>query len=141
MQKIKGIAASTGIAIAKAYHLSSPDLTFEKRTINNPHAEINRLKKAIKISKEEITKIREKTEQELDQVHAEIFSAHLLVLSDPELFDPIIDNIKTNHLNAEAALDETANMFIKQFKNLDNEYMRERAADIEDVTKRVMRHL
>lgn len=137
----QGIAASSGIAIAKAYHLAVPDLSFEKKKIDNPNTEIERLNKALEISKQELEKIRTHTKNELGDEHAEIFSAHLLVLSDPELINPITDKIKSDNVMAEAALEETANMFIDMFRNMDNEYMRERAADIQDVTKRVMAHL
>lgn len=141
MTKKHGIAASSGIAIAKAYRLATPDLSFEKVTIDNPNAEIERLNKALEISKQELEKIKEHTKREIGEEHAEIFSAHLLVLSDPELINPITNKIKTDNVMAETALGETANMFIDMFKNMDNEYMRERAADIHDVTKRVMAHL
>lgn len=141
MTKKHGIAASSGIAIAKAYRLATPDLSFEKVTIDNPNAEIERLNKALEISKQELEKIKEHTKREIGEEHAEIFSAHLLVLSDPELINPITNKIKTDNVMAETALEETANMFIDMFKNMDNEYMRERAADIHDVTKRVMAHL
>ncbi|MRG84717.1 phosphoenolpyruvate--protein phosphotransferase [Salinibacillus xinjiangensis] len=141
MSHITGIAASNGIAIAKAYLLESPDLTFETKKIENPEEEIQRLESAIEKSKEELEKIKNHTKEKLGDEHAEIFSAHLLVLSDPELIQPMEDKIKNDSVNAEAALDETANMFITMFQNMDNEYMRERAADIQDVTKRVMAHL
>ncbi|GAA0589284.1 phosphoenolpyruvate--protein phosphotransferase [Virgibacillus siamensis] len=138
---IQGIAASNGIAIAKAYLLTAPDLSFEKKTIDNPNTEVERLEKALDVSKDELEKIKAHTKKEIGDEHAEIFSAHLLVLSDPELINPIKEKIKTENVMAEAALDETANMFIDMFKTMDNEYMRERAADIDDVTKRVMAHL
>ncbi|MBM7551327.1 phosphoenolpyruvate--protein phosphotransferase [Thalassobacillus pellis] len=141
MSHIKGIAASSGIAIAKVYRLEAPDLSYEKRTIDVPENEVKRLHEALDISKSELEKIKEHTKKSLGDEHAEIFSAHLLVLSDPELIQPIEDKIKSDNVNAEAALEETANMFIDLFKNMDNEYMRERAADIQDVTKRVMAHL
>src|SRR5690625_1587635 len=141
MTNIQGIGASSGIAIAKAYQLATPDLSFEKVTIDNPNHETERLDKALEISKQELEKIREHTRKAIDEEHAEVFSAHLLVLGDPELINPIKDKIKSDNAMAETALDETANMFIDMFKNMDNEYMRERAADIEDVTKRVMAHL
>lgn len=141
MKKIEGIAASTGIAVAKAYELTLPDLSFEKVTIQHPDKEINRLNQALATAIQELEKIKEHTEQQLDAEHAVIFSAHILVLNDPELIDPIKENITTNNINAEAALDETASMFIDLFQNMDNEYMRERAADIKDVTQRVMAHL
>jgi len=141
MTNIQGIGASSGIAIAKAYQLATPDLSFEKVTIDNPNQEIDRLDKALEISKQELEKIREHTRKAIDEEHAEVFSAHLLVLGDPELINPIKDKINSDNAMAETALEETANMFIDMFKNMDNEYMRERAADIEDVTKRVMAHL
>ncbi|WP_404330789.1 phosphoenolpyruvate--protein phosphotransferase [Mesobacillus maritimus] len=141
MRKISGIAASSGIAIAKAYVLATPDLSYNKLQVDNPDSEIQRLKEALDISKQELEKIKENARKSLGDEHAEIFSAHLLVLSDPEMIHPIQDKIKTENVNAEAALDETANMFIDMFKAMDNEYMRERAADIQDVTKRVMAHL
>lgn len=141
MNNIKGIAASSGIAIAKVYKLEIPNLSFEKKKVDEPESEIQRLNEAFAISKQEIEKIKEHTLKTLGHEHAEIFSAHLLVLNDPELVNPIQDKITTDQVNAEAALDETANMFIDMFKAMDNEYMRERAADIRDVTKRVMAHL
>jgi phosphoenolpyruvate-protein phosphotransferase (PTS system enzyme I) len=141
MSMINGIAASNGIAIAKAYHLAVPDLSFEKTTVANAEEEISRLDAALDISKQELEKIRENARVSLGDEHAEIFSAHLLVLADPELVNPIKDNIRNNNLNAEAALDETATMFIDMFRSMDNEYMKERAADIQDVTKRVLAHL
>jgi len=141
MKKITGIGASSGIAIAKAYRLEAPDLSFEKTTIDNPDKEKERLDKALDISKQELEKIREHTKKSIGEAQAEIFSAHLLVLSDPELINPMKEKIDTDHAMAETALQEVADMFIDMFKNMDNEYMRERAADIQDVTKRVLAHL
>ncbi|MFZ0369280.1 MAG: phosphoenolpyruvate--protein phosphotransferase [Halobacillus sp.] len=141
MTNLQGIAASSGIAIAKVYRLEAPDLSYSKKDIEQPEQEIKRLHDALDVSKSELEKIKEHTKNTLGDEHAEIFSAHLLVLSDPELIKPIEDKIKAENVNAEAGLDETANMFIDMFKNMDNEYMRERAADIHDVTKRVMAHL
>ncbi|WP_042222561.1 phosphoenolpyruvate--protein phosphotransferase [Oceanobacillus manasiensis] len=141
MTNVQGIAASSGIAIAKAYQLETPDLSFEKKSIDNPQVEIERLEQALNVSKQELEKIKAHTKEQLGDEHAEIFSAHLLVLSDPELINPMKDKIKADNVMAEAALEETANMFIDMFKAMDNEYMRERAADIHDVTQRVMAHL
>lgn len=138
---IQGIPASSGIAIAKAYRLENPELTVEKKTIDNAQAEVERFEKAVEISKNELEKIKEHAHRELGPDKAEIFSAHLLVLSDPELLNPIKDRIKSDSVNAEVALDETAGMFINMFEQMDNEYMKERAADIRDVTKRVLAHL
>ncbi|WP_285766425.1 phosphoenolpyruvate--protein phosphotransferase [Peribacillus sp. SI8-4] len=138
---ISGIAASNGIAIAKAYRLTEPDLTIEKRSIEDVQAEISRFKEAIQKSTVELEVIRDKAEKDLGADKAAIFDAHLLVLADPELINPISDKIQSEKVNAEFSLNETASMFITMFEQMDNEYMKERAADIRDVTKRVLSHL
>jgi phosphoenolpyruvate-protein phosphotransferase (PTS system enzyme I) len=141
MTFLNGIAASNGIAIAKAYKLVEPDLTFENKTIEDTDLEVDRFRAAIGKSKVELEAIRDKANVELGADKAAIFEAHLLVLSDPELNGPIEDKIKSEKVNAEAALKETADMFVMMFEQMDNEYMKERAADIRDVTKRVLAHL
>lgn len=138
---IKGIAASSGIAIAKAYRLENPELNIVKKEIADAAAEVARLDAAIEKSKVELDAIREHALAELGADKAAIFEAHLLVVSDPELVNQVKDKIQTENVNAEFAMNEVANMFIMMFESMDNEYMRERAADIRDVTKRVMAHL
>ncbi|WP_108670158.1 phosphoenolpyruvate--protein phosphotransferase [Peribacillus acanthi] len=138
---LQGIAASNGIAIAKAYRLIEPDLTVTKNEIADREAEVSRFKAAMEESKSELQLIRDRADQELGADKAAIFDAHLLVLSDPELINPIEDQIHSEGLNAEVALRNTADMFINMFEQMDNEYMKERAADIRDVTKRVLSHL
>lgn len=141
MTFLHGIAASNGIAIGKAYRLVEPNLSFEKTTIEDTAAEVERFRKAMDISKLETEAIRARTEKDLGADKAAIFEAHLLVLNDPELNAPIEEKIQSEKVNAEIALKETTDMFIMMFEQLDNEYMRERAADIRDVTKRVLTHL
>ncbi|MBE2976062.1 phosphoenolpyruvate--protein phosphotransferase [Priestia megaterium] len=140
-KEIHGIAASSGIAIAKAFRLENPELTVEKKSVTEVEAEVARLEAALEKSKSELEIIREHARKELGDDKAEIFEAHLLVLSDPELINPIKDKITNENVNAEHALDEVAAMFINMFESMDNEYMKERAADIRDVTKRVLAHL
>lgn len=141
IQKLSGIAASNGIAIAKAFRLENPELIVEKTTISNTEAELTRFEAALTQSKSELETIKAHTAQQMNDEEAAIFSAHLLVLSDPELLGPITEKIKSEKVNAEFALQETANMFIGLFESMDNDYMKERAADIRDVTKRVLAHL
>lgn len=138
---LSGIAASNGIAIAKAYRLIEPELKVEKKSIENVAEETARFRAAVDMSKTELQNIREKAAVDLGEDKAAIFDAHLLVISDPELLGPIEDKIKSENVNAEIALKETADMFIMMFEQMDNEYMRERAADIRDVTKRLLAHL
>lgn len=138
---VRGIAASQGIAIAKAYKLVEPDLTYEKTSVEDVQAEIARFRQAIDQSKKDLQSIREYTLEQLGADKAAIFDAHLLVLSDPELINPIEEKISNDKVNAEHALRETADMFITIFEQMENDYMKERAVDIKDVTKRVMAHL
>lgn len=138
---LKGIGASAGIAIAKAYRLEEPELKIEQKTVTDKEAEKSRFEAAIATSKSELEKIKEHANRELGADKAEIFAAHLLVLSDPELLSPVKDKIETDGVNAESAMKETADMFVSMFESMDNEYMKERASDIRDVTKRVIAHL
>ncbi|KUP08918.1 phosphoenolpyruvate-protein phosphotransferase [Bacillus coahuilensis m2-6] len=138
---LNGIAASSGIAVAKAYRLVEPDLSFKETVVDHVDQEVTRFRDALSISVQELETIRDRAREELGADKAAIFEAHLLVLSDPELISPIEDSIKNDKKNAEAALKVTADMFINMFESMDNEYMKERAADIRDVTKRILAHL
>ncbi|KRG10621.1 phosphoenolpyruvate--protein phosphotransferase [Staphylococcus sp. NAM3COL9] len=138
---INGIAASDGVAIAKAYLLVEPDLSYNNEKITDIDAEIAKFNDAIETSKVELTKIRNNAEKNLGADKAAIFDAHLLVLDDPELIQPIEDKIKNEQVNAPTALSEVTGQFIIIFENMDNEYMKERAADIRDVSKRVLAHI
>ena len=89
----------------------------------------------------DLKEIKEHTHQKLGADKAEIFSAHLLVLEDPELLNSVEQKIINEGLNAEFATQEIADMFVSMFESMENEYMKERATDIRDVTKRVIAHL
>jgi len=139
---LKGIAASDGIAAAKAYMLVQPDLSFTETSIDDPEAEIKRLDDALAASKKELELIKAKATENLGAEEAEVFEAHLTILADPELIGQIKDKINSDKVNAEAALKSVTDMFISMFEAMtDNAYMQERAGDIRDVTKRVMSHL
>lgn len=139
---IKGIAASDGVAIAKAYLLVEPDLTFDKNEkVTDVEGEVAKFNNAIEASKVELTKIRNNAEVQLGADKAAIFDAHLLVLDDPELIQPIQDKIKNENANAAKALTDVTTQFVTIFESMDNEYMKERAADIRDVSKRVLSHI
>mgnify|MGYP001461201871 FL=1 len=138
---IEGIAASSGIAIAKAYRLVEPDLSFQKTTIDDPEKEITRFRESLVAAKSQVEAIRDHAKEKMGDDKAAIFDAHLLILNDPEIVNPIEEKIKNEKVNAEAAVQETTDMFIQIFEQMDNEYMRERAADIRDVRKRIMAEL
>ena len=141
-KNFKGIAASNGVAIAKAYLLVDPDLSFDKKTINDVTAEQARVDDALKASSEDVTLIKSKAEKNLGASEAQVFEAHLMVLADPEMSGAIKQKIADDKVNAETAVKEVTDMYISMFEAMtDNEYMQERAADIRDVTKRIMSHL
>ncbi|CAM4356978.1 phosphoenolpyruvate--protein phosphotransferase [Saccharibacillus endophyticus] len=141
MLNISGIAASAGIAIAKAFRLEHPDYTVTQQTVKNAEAEIAKLDDALAKSQVELERIKENTLKELGAQKAEIFESHLLILNDPELISPVKDMIVNDQVNADYALNETSKQFVSMFENMKSAYLQERAADMKDVTKRILGHL
>ena len=141
-EKLTVIAASSGVAVAKAYLLVQPDLSFETVTVENTDNEEARLDAALEASTGELNVIREKAVESLGNEAAAVFDAHLMVLADPEMIGQMKETIRAKKTNAETALKEVTDMFIAIFEGMeDNPYMQERAADIKDVTKRVLANL
>lgn len=143
MSKIlKGIGASDGIAIEKAYSLEEPDLSFDKTKIeeNELDYELEKFNESFNNAKIEVTKIRNHAEEAVGPEHAAIFDAHLMVLDDPEFLGPIEAAIKS-FKSAPQALIEIRDQFVAIFEAMDDEYMQERAADVKDVSKRVLAHM
>ena len=139
---LKGIAASDGIAVAPAYLLVEPDLSFSKTSVNDVDAEVERFQKAVKESIAEVEQIRDTAKKSLGADEAQVFEAHLMFFNDPEFTGAIEQEIKKQKVNGESALDQTAQKFISIFEGMtDNAYMQERAADVRDVSKRLMAHL
>ena len=113
-----------------------------KRQVEDTAAEEARLDDALAKSTAELQQIRDKAAQTLGEAEAQVFDAHLMVLSDPEMIGQIKQNVTDNKVNAEAALKEVTDMYIGMFEAMDdNAYMQERAADIKDVAKRILAHL
>ena len=141
-QIIKGIAASDGIGIAKAYLLIDPDLSFEKKTIDDPAAEYERVEKAFSASIADLATIKQNAKSRLSDEELEVFDAHIAILSDPEMKSQIKDEIESQHVSAEEAMtDVTTNFANVLAAMIDNKYMQERAADVKDVAKRALSHL
>ncbi|PZE19332.1 phosphoenolpyruvate--protein phosphotransferase [Paenibacillus xerothermodurans] len=136
-----GVAASPGIAIARAFRFANVEYTPERQIIADAEAETARFRSAIETAKNEIEEIRQLTEQRLGAQKAEIFEAHLFLLEDPDLVDAVVDKISDEKVNAEYALREVTAAVVEMLLELDNEMVRERAADVKDVSGRVMSHL
>ena len=139
---LKGIAASDGIGIAKAYCLVAPDLNFQTKTIADSASEVKRLEQALQAATSDLTQIRDKALANLGQDEAAVFEAPMAILADPDMVGQIKELITTKMINAEAALQTVTDQFITIFDGMtDNPYMQERSAGVKDVTKRVLSHL
>nr|WP_250160105.1 phosphoenolpyruvate--protein phosphotransferase [Caloranaerobacter azorensis] len=138
---MKGVAASPGIAIGKALIKKEAQIKIEKKEIDSVEDEIKRLNKAIEVSKQQIQALYQHTLKNIGQEEAKIFEAHMMILDDPEYFGQVQQKIKTEKINAEYALKQVTDAFIEIFQNMDNEYMKERALDIKDVSDRIIRQL
>ncbi|BAP85255.1 phosphoenolpyruvate--protein phosphotransferase [Paucilactobacillus hokkaidonensis JCM 18461] len=141
-KRLDGIAASNGIAIAKAYMLVDPDLSFDKQTVTDTEHEVKRLHASFDSSKKELEVIKQHAVKSLGAEEAEVFEAHITILTDPELIGGIEQKINDDHMSAESALKDVTDTYIGMFEAMtDNTYMQERAGDVRDVTKRVLSHL
>lgn len=138
---LQGIGASEGIGIGKVLKYVNEEPKVIKEVVQHPEKEVERLEKALDLARMEVAALRDKTKETMDDKTAAIFSAHLEILSDPELVGGSISLIKKSSVVADYALRSIADHFIDLFNSMDNEYIRERAADIKDVTLRVIRIL
>jgi len=138
---IKGIAASSGIAIAKAFKLIDPDLTVAKQPVSDIESEISKYQAAVSKTITELEAIKERAAVSLGEEEAQVFDAHINMVNDPELTSQTLDKVRNDSINAAFAFEEVSNTFVAMFESMDNEYFRERAADIKDIKKRVLAHL
>ncbi|MBE6043261.1 phosphoenolpyruvate--protein phosphotransferase [Clostridium thermopalmarium] len=137
----KGIAASKGYAIGQAIIKENREVSIVERRIENVQAEKERLDKAINNSRNQLVKIKEKAEKELGSDKAAVFESHIMLLDDPEFTGAVAMNIESNKVNAEKALSDVIEMYMGIFASMEDEYMRERAADVKDVGNRILANL
>lgn len=133
---IKGIAASSGIAIAKVYKLEQPTLTIEKLEANATE-EKEKFNRALTKTVADIELIKERASANLSEEELAVFDAHLMMVNDPEFATQIMDMIDNENCNAEYASMSVGNMMVAMFESMDSDYFRERAADVKDVTFRL----
>ncbi|MDP3789436.1 MAG: phosphoenolpyruvate--protein phosphotransferase [Candidatus Omnitrophota bacterium] len=140
---LKGIPAAPGITIGRAYLVDSEDITVSKRKITEDDLpdEINRFQEALVKTRSEILKIKEKISKDMGAEHGEIFSAHLLVLEDTMLIEEVIAKMKKDKIGVEYVFLEVLKKYIRTFSKMDDEYLRERISDINDVGKRILHNL
>ncbi|HBS92046.1 MAG TPA: phosphoenolpyruvate--protein phosphotransferase [Erysipelotrichaceae bacterium] len=136
----KGIAASAGIVVSKVYKLEHPVLKIERKDAN-VEDELAKLQQAIVKTQKDIETIQKKAVGKLTDEELAIFDAHLMVTSDPEFIGQMEEQIKNESVNADFAVNEVGNMFINMFESMEDDYFKERAADIKDVTYRIKCHI
>ncbi|WP_139488662.1 phosphoenolpyruvate--protein phosphotransferase [Brevibacillus dissolubilis] len=139
----RGIAASPGIAIGKAFVLRDelPAINRVSISAEQVETELGRLCLGLDKTGEQLRKLRESTAAKMGEEQAKIFDAHLLLLQDPELIGGFEGQIKDSHQNAESAVQDTTEGFAAIFASLDDEYMRERASDIRDIGSRLIKNI
>ena len=136
----KGIAASKGYAIGKVFLQQHEEIIITDEKITEVAAEKEKLHKALEEARVQIEAIKAKAVESMGEEKAEVFEAHLTLLDDPE-FTGAMEIEIDNNTNAMKAVDNVTNTFVAIFESMEDDYMRERAADIKDVSKRIIANL
>jgi phosphotransferase system enzyme I (PtsI) len=139
--RLQGIAAAPGVARGPAYPLMRGMTIVACEKVPDPEVEIRRLEVALGATREVISKLRDDVARKLNESEASIFDAHLLVLEDVALIDDVSKEIRRSGFNVEFCFQEVAQRYIEIFEKMDDDFLRERASDIRDVTGRVLDQL
>ena len=134
---LKGIVASSGVAIGRVYKLESPVIEVNNDFKGDAEAEKERFTKALEKTVEDINKVKEKAANNLSAEELAIFDAHLMMAQDPEFASQITDMIGQGN-TADYAAKSVSDMMISMFESMDDAYFKERAADIKDVSYRLL---
>ena len=137
----KGIAASKGYAIGTVFLQEHEEIVITDQKVTDVAAEKEALQKSLDASRAQLEKIKEKAAAEMGEEKAAVFEAHITLLDDPEFTGAMAMEIESNSINAMKAVDNVTNMFVSIFESMEDAYMRERAADIKDVSKRIIANL
>lgn len=138
---MRGLGTSPGIGIGKVFIYKTPEIKVIKRNIEDEEAEIKRLENGILETSKEIDLLYDLTLKSIGKNEADIFTAHKMILEDPEFYLAVKEKINTEKVNCEFAVEDVAQIFISMFKNIEDEYLKARSTDIKDVTARLLRVL
>ena len=143
MIKLKGIPAAPGISIAKAYKVGKEefDIPLDPIRPDEIPLQIQLFEEALIATRKEIIELQKRISKDMGQEEAQIFDAHLLVLEDRMLIEEVISRLKKEQINVSFIFSEVLKKYIAVFSKIEDEYLRERTADLNDVGKRVLRHL
>jgi phosphotransferase system enzyme I (PtsI) len=140
---LKGIPAAPGIVIGKAFIFGREDLTVDPVPITEEQVplEISRFEDALIQTRQEIIALQRKIAQEMGTEHGEVFDAHLLVLEDRMLIEEVISRVKKEKLSIDYIFSEVLKRYAMVFSRIEDEYLKERISDINDVGRRILRNL
>jgi phosphotransferase system enzyme I (PtsI) len=140
---LKGIPASPGITIGKVFLFGREQYVIPRRMIREDliQNEIRRFKDALVQTKNEILEIKKRISDEMGAEHGQIFSAHLLVIDDNMLIEEVVSRLKKDKLSIEYIFQDVMRRYIKVFLEMDDEYLKERISDINDVGRRILKNL
>ncbi|QWT55356.1 phosphoenolpyruvate--protein phosphotransferase [Christensenella sp. MSJ-20] len=137
---MKGIIASPGVAIAKAFVLAHPEVVIDEKLVaaQDVEKEVEKFREAVAKTEDQLNGIIAITEERLSAKEADVFRAHLMMLADPMFEEAVLDKIQNSNFNAGKAVSEATAEVAAMLASLDDEYLKERAADIKDVGGRVL---
>lgn len=141
MQCLEGKSVYKGIVMGPVAVLKKNDYQVKRRKIERAEVEIVRVEQAIKDSQEQLQKLYDKAVVEVGETSAAIFEVHQMMLEDEDYLESIYNMIQTEQINAEFAVAMTGDNFAEMFAAMDDDYMRARAADIKDISERLVRNL
>jgi phosphotransferase system enzyme I (PtsI) len=140
---LKGIPAAPGISYGPSFILDKGEFIVPKRSISSSEidSEIARFEESINNARREVHALKDKITQDIGAAQAQIFDAHLLVLQDASLLNSVTTGIRDTKLSAEYVFFTVIKKFVEAFAKMPDEYLRERASDVSDISKRVLKHL
>ena len=141
MNRFTGKSVYNGIAIGPIVVLKKKNGPAKQETIENPEVEVARVQTAIEKTREQLQMLYEKALEEAGESSAMIFAVHQMMLDDETFLDSVYNTIRTEHANAEYAVEMTGSSLAELFASMDDEYMSARAADIKDISERLVQNL
>ncbi len=138
---MKGIAASKGYAIGKVFIKKEIKIEINKSKINDVDLEIEKLNSSVDKTRDQLEALRVKIEKEVGKEESLVFESHQMILDDPEFIDKTKDLIKSDFISCDYALTKVRDELVSIMESIDDEYMRERASDIKDVSNRIIRNI
>lgn len=141
MECLKGKSVYKGVAFGKISVLKKDDYVVKRVKIEDTQAELQRVEEAVEASKQQLQKLYEKALKEVGEASAAIFEVHQMMLEDEDYKESIENIISTQQVNAEYAVASTGDNFSQMFASMDDDYMRARAADVKDISNRLVKNL